>query len=452
MPTIKLGRRACAAIAPADRPMTWWDADLKGFGLLVRPTGARSWIVEYRPGAGGRNIAKRRVVLGDPEAMTPETARAAAKTMLAAVRLGSDPAQERSEARAAQSVSEIMDTWLTRHVNAKRKGTTASLYRQVVVTHIAPRIGARRAISVVRQDIARLHDEIASEGREERQKTRSRGDGPVRGGTYVANRTLAIISSAWNWAMKVGLLPEDHRNPVTGIEKFREISRDRFLTTNELARLGAALRDAGSVGLPWQVDVLKPASKHTPKINQRTVLPPHIVAAFQLLIFTGARLGEILKLEWSQVDLGRAMLFLPDSKTGTTAILLAAPAASVLADLPRLGRYVVASESAGTSEEQPRTDLKKPWRLITRCANLDGLRIHDLRHSYASVGAAGGIGLPLLGGVLGHADPKTTQRYAHLANDPLRRAADLIAANLSASLFPDQLGHRPATDACPLVD
>jgi integrase len=139
-------------------------------------------------------------------------------------------------------------------------------------------------------------------------------------------------------------------------------------------------------------------------------------------------------LRWEHVDLERGLLSLPDSKTGKKAIVLNAPAMTVLAGLPRIGAYVIAGEDAGTDKEKPRADLNKPWRSIARRAGLHALRIHDLRHTHASFGASAGLGLPIIGKLLGHARATTTQRYAHLDTDPLRRASDHIGARLAAAL------------------
>ena len=147
---------------------------------------------------------------------------------------------------------------------------------------------------------------------------------------------------------------------------------------------------------------------------------------------TGCRLNEILKLEWSQVDLERGFLRLPDSKTGKKDVILGAPALKVLADIPRVkgNPYVIVGEANG----KPRSDLKRPWRRIIAHAGLSGLRLHDLRHSFASMGAASGMGLPIVGKLLGHASPSTTARYAHLADDPLRRASDSISGSIAAAM------------------
>lgn len=440
MPTIKIGRRTVAAIQRPERPTFYWDEDLSGFGLLAQPSGSKTWIVQYRAGAGGRGASTRRVTLGPVnDAMPAEKARDMAKTMLAKVRLGADPAAERAEERKAESVQEIMDAWLRRHVDSKRKESTAALYRQIINTHIIPALGTKRALAVTKQDVARLHEAVATKERKKRKaeaKPRASRE-TSRGGTYVANRVLALVSAAFNWAADAGLLPDGHCNPAVGIEKFREQARERYLTSEELARLGAALHEAETTGIPWQIDESEPNAKYVPKKNRATVLTPHVVAAFRLLIFTGARLREILNLRWADVDLEREVLFLPDSKTGRKTVFLSAPAVEILESLRRVGSFVIASESAGMAEEQPRHDLKKPWALVTRRADLSGLRIHDLRHSFASFAVGGGVGLPLLGGLLGHADVKTTQRYAHLANDPLRRAANATAETIAGALHGD---------------
>jgi integrase len=436
MPTLKLGRRTVAAIAPGPHTVTYWDSELAGFGLRVFPSGKASWICEYRAGAGGRGAAKRRLTLGTADdTMTPEAARSAARDVLARVRLGADPAAERAEERAGETVKDVAEAWFKRHILAKRKASTAAHYRQVLETHIYPRIGAKRAVAITRQDVARLHSDIAEKGEEARKPTaRKRASRTTtRGGKYVANQAVRILSSIYNWAADTGFVPEDHRNPVARIEKFEEVGRERFLSREELARLGAAIAEAETVGIEWAVDESRPNAKHIPK-HRRTVITPHVAAALRLLIFTGMRLREVLNLEWGHFDRQRRMLLLPDSKTGKKAVVLSDPAFDILISLPRIGRYVIASESAGLADEKPRADLKKPWRLVTQRAALAGLRLHDLRHSFASFGAGGGLGLPLIGGLLGHADPKTTARYAHLATDPLRQAANAIAGSIAVSL------------------
>lgn len=222
----------------------------------------------------------------------------------------------------------------------------------------------------------------------------------------------------FSFGFRRGLLEND-QNPARGIDKFREQHRERFLSVDELVRLGAAIREAETVGVPWQTDPAK-KTKHLRKANRETIISEHAAAALRLLIFTGARLREILHLKWEHVDFERGLLLLPDSKTGKKTIVLNGPALAVLSALTRVGAYVIAGDSAGTDEEKPRADLKRPWAVVTRHAGLEGLRLHDLRHNFAAFGAGGGMGLPIIGKLLGHSQPQTTARYAHLDSDPLR--------------------------------
>jgi integrase len=227
-----------------------------------------------------------------------------------------------------------------------------------------------------------------------------------------------------------GVLPEN-TNPCRRIQRYREEVRERFLTTEELQRLGDALREAETVGVPWEVDLRKRGAKHLAKeANRRTIISPHAAAAVRLLLFTGARLREILGWRWEWIDLERGVIFLPDSKTGKKSVVLAAPATAVLGNLIRTGGYVI----AGNDPEKPRADLKRPWAMIAKRAGLSGVRIHDLRHSFASVGVGAGLGLPIIGKLLGHSQVQTTQRYAHLELDPVRRGADFIAGRLAAAM------------------
>jgi integrase len=183
--------------------------------------------------------------------------------------------------------------------------------------------------------------------------------------------------------------------------------------------------------LPWPRQPGRLLSKHDRKSdNRRTILSPHVAAAFRLLLFTGCRLREILGLRWKEVDSERGLLLLADSKTGRKTIVLNAPALRVLAEVPRIGEFVI----LGDNPLKPRADLHKPWDLIRYHARLDDVRVHDLRHTHASIGAGAGLGLPIIGKLLGHKHTDTTARYAHLDADPLRRASDRIGSSIAAAL------------------
>ena len=223
-------------------------------------------------------------------------------------------------------------------------------------------------------------------------------------------------------------------SPSVGLNRFKESHRERFLTGEELERLGSAIREAETNGIPWSVDESRPNSKHVPRTKRFSRIAPAAAAALRLLLFTGCRLREILHLRWEHVDFERGCLFLPDSKSGRKTVILNAPALAVLNALERVGPYVV----SGDDPAQPRNDLKRPWDAVTKRAGLVGVRLHDLRHTYASFGAGGGLGLPIIGRLLGHAQTATTARYAHLDNDPLRRASEAIAARIAAALEGNQ--------------
>lgn len=402
MATIKLTARGIAGL-PAG---IYYDETLKGFGLRVGAT-VSTFFAEYRPGAGGRQVAKRRHKIGTADKLSADQARSAAQKILAGVALGSDPARLRLEERNARAFAVVAAAYVEEHARAKRKASTADFYNYLLDLHVIPRIGTKRFVEVTRADIGDLHGAIAKSS-----------------GKFVANRALAVVSAIFNWT------DPDGKNPARGIERFREDGRERFLSTDEMKRLGKAMVEAETIGLPHSAS----ESKHAPKSKNRTIYGPHAVGAIRLLLLTGCRLREVLDLEWSSVDAVRGLLFLPDSKTGRKTVVLASAAQEVLKGLPRVGRFVIAGRNAGMPNEQPRADLKKPWAAILKRANLTGIRLHDLRHSFASVGAGAGLGLPVLGALLGHKGAKTTSRYAHVAVDASRRAANAIAGQIATAL------------------
>ena len=410
MPVQKLTKRVIDAIAPVEKPTVFYDSDLTGFCLKVLPSGTKRWCVEYRSGAGGRSVGKTRMVLGSTSAMTPDQAREAARKLLASVALGQDPARKRSSERAMPTFAEFAERYLTEEAEAKLKPRTVVNYRIYLRKHAAPLLGTRKLDALDSADVSKLHRKIG--------KTTP----------MTANRVVEFVGSVFRYAAICGLVAKGH-NPASHVQAFREQRRERFLSSAELGRLGDAIREAETVGIPWVVDKDQPNAKHIPK-NGRTKIGPHVAAALRLLILTGARLREILELKWEYVDLQRGLLLLPDSKTGQKAIILNAPAVAILEKLPRVDDYVIASDIAG----QPRHDLNKPWKLVSTQSGLAGVRIHDLRHTHASYGAGAGLGLPIIGKLLGHSEPATTARYAHLDNDPLRRASNEIAAQIGRAM------------------
>jgi integrase len=326
------------------------------------------------------------------------------------VRLGDDPAAERSVARKAETLSDLLTSFMDDHIRAKRKARTAKLFQGYVDNHIEPALGTRKAPFLTRGDIERLHKAIG------------------RTHPVTANRVLALIAAAYAYGLRSSHLPERITNPASGIERFREQVRERFLSEEAPAswRGNPGSRDGRcSLGQTKQLKARPPSPE-----NRVTNIGPHAAAALRLLIFTGARQREILDLQWEQVDLQRGLLFLADSKTGKKTIVLGSAALAVLGALPRVGKFVI----AGADNEKPRADLQRPWALVSKRADLAGLRLHDLRHSFASVGAGAGFGLPVIGKLPGHSNSKTTERYAHLAADPMRRASDAINGSIAKAM------------------
>ena len=409
---VKLTKQPLANLKPRAKPYIEYDTELIGFGVAVYPSGVKSWVCEYRPHGGGRGIAKKRVTLGKTSQLTPDQARKGAADLLAAVRLGGDPAQEKMERRSSVTVGQLIDLFDAQYVGPMLKpGTTVS--HRIALEELRRAHGALKATALTRAHVAVLHFRMA--------------DRP-----YAANRAAAVWSKAFAWAADAGLIPEGH-NPARGIRKYREQGRERFLTSEELARLGKALREGETVGLPYSVDETKPTAKHAAKSDHRRVkIDQYATAALRLLILTGARLREILHSKWEQLDVERGLIFLADSKTGKKPLYLSAAAQKVLADVPRVegNPYVI----AGAKDGAPRSDLKKPWAAISRAADLEGVRLHDLRHSFASFGAGASLGLPIIGKLLGHTQAGTTARYAHLDADPMRRAVETIGATISAAM------------------
>jgi integrase len=409
MSIARITKRTIDALKPTTREFTRWDDAVAGFGIRVRPSGAKSFVVVYRAGPG-RGARVRRFTIGNVGKITPDSARARAKAILGAVAMGDDPADRKATERDVPTVAELADRFLADHVRVKRKASTEERYRDILHRIVKPELGATKADKLTRMQLTRLHSSLART--------------PVQ-----ANRMLAVVGSMYAFGSRIGLLAEGV-NPARRIDKFKESRRERFLTADELKRLGKAIRRAETTGVPWIVDHLNQNTKHVPKTRRFTPIAPSTAAALRLLLFTGCRVGEILQLRWDYVDVGRGCLFLPDSKTGRKTIVLNAPALSVLNALERIGPYVI----PGEDPQQPRTDLKRPWAAVTRAAGLTGVRLHDLRHTYASFGAGSGLGLPIIGRLLGHSQAATTARYAHLDNDPLRRASEAIAGSIAAAL------------------
>ena len=358
----KLTKRTVDSAQPGPARYILWDSELKGFGLRVETSGTKTYLVRYRTRRIGAEARKRFVTIGRHGVLTAEKAREIASATLLAVVGGADPAGDRSAGKQRPSVRSLFDDFMRLHVEPKLKPKTAEAYRSAFRLYVLPEFGSLAADDLTPKDLLKLHSKLA-------------------GRKVTANRILTAVSAMYGWAQAKGFGPKGH-NPAFGIERYSETKKERFLSVAELDRLGTAIREAETVGIPWEVDEAQPNAKHTPKADKRqTPISPQAAAALRLLLFTGARLREILHLQWGHVDFGRAALFLPDSKTGKKTIYLNGPALTVLDGLPRSGTYVFPGEPRAGKKgpakkaEQPRHDLKRPWEGIRRMAGLEGVRL-----------------------------------------------------------------------------
>ena len=391
----RLKQRTIEALRPRPGPQyVAWDGELRGFGVRVSPAGTKAFIVKYRLATG----RVRWATLDRVGVIPLDQARRRARQLLGVVAGGDDPLERQDVDREAPTVAAVADCFVREHVEARRKPSTGRLYRLALDAHIRPAFGPLAIADLRRADVLRLHHRL-------------------RATPYLANRVLAVLSKLLNWAEDAGYWPGGS-NPCRGVEKYPEPARQRYLSPAELKRLGAALRIA----------------------ERYDAISPSAITAIRLLLLTGARVGEVLSLRWAEVDLAGGALHLPDSKTGRKTILLSAPAVDVLTRWPRFATspFVFPGEGHGASNGPHRVSLAAPWAWVRRRARLADVRLHDLRHSFASVAVSNGHTLPVIGALLGHTQAATTHRYAHLMDDPLRAASDATAASIQAAL-----GRRP---------
>ena len=383
----KLTKRVVDQIVPGETDAMHWDDELKGFGLRVWPSGRKVYMVMSR--VKGR---LRRITIGPHGPVTPEQARIRAHEILSEAKAGRDPAKELDQARKSPTMKGLGERFLKEHVAVRCKPSTQAEYKRSVELFINPKIGTRKVTDIERQDIAELHHGLCHI-------------------PYQANRTLGVLSKMFNLAEVWGLRP-DGSNPCLHVKKYVEKKRERFLSPEEFAALGKVLREVEQNGSETQ----------------------SAVNAIRLLMLTGCRLSEITTLKWDYVDIKACELRLPDSKTGAKVVHFGKTAADVLNSIKKLdgNPYVI----TGTKMVGSRlTDLQHPWRRIRTKAGLDNVRIHDLRHSYASGALALGEGLTMIGKLLGHTQVQTTARYAHLANDPIKSAAGRVSDTIGAAML-----------------
>jgi integrase len=400
----KITKRAVDEALPTAAKYMVRDTELKGFVLIVYPNGVKSYALDYRAG-WGRGAPKRRYTIGrHGSPWTPEAARKHAKKLLGRIEDGGDPATQREADRKILTFSELIDTYLAEGCSHK-KPTTLAADRGRIEHHLRPLLGKLKIDRLSRADIERMRDAVTAGKTAETPE--KRGPGSIaRGGKGAAAQCVLLVGSLMKFAVDRGLRVD---NPAHGVKKAGVRKMERFLSETEIARLAEALEtDAAASGNPY------PA------------------AAIRLLMLTGCRRSEIIGLRWQDVDFERQCLRLPDSKTGQKIVYLNAPATLALNELPRVSGnpHVIVGARVGA----PLRGIDKTWFRVRGAAGLDNVRLHDLRHSFASVGAAGGLSLPIIGALLGHKHATTTARYAHLSADPLRAANDAVGARIAAAM------------------
>lgn len=394
MPTIKISKSSIDKVRAADRDVLYWDVQMKGFGLKVTPKGKKTYICQYR--VIGQKNAKR-FTIGTHGIFTPDQARIEARKLLGLVANGQDPAEDKNLKKKELTVAQLCEQYLREGCSTKKPSTILT-DRGRITRHIIPLLGKKKVPDISRNDIKKFLRDIADGKTSTDVKTGKFGRAIVTGGKGTASRTVGLLGGILSFAVDIGLIES---NPVHGVKKFSDKRCDRFLSEQELLSLGKALRKAASEGAN-----------------------PNSIAILRLLIFTGARKGEIESLKWHEVDFERGSLRLDDSKTGQKIIPLNAGALQTLAMLPKFEGidYVFpAANGQGYFVGTP-----KIWRKIRTIAGLTDMRMHDLRHSFASIAVSAGTSLPIIGALLGHRDSTTTQRYAHLSDDPLRNASELV--------------------------
>ncbi len=375
------------------------DTETKGFMLRVNPNGRKLFYCYYRI-----NGVRRRPMIGEYPRLTVEKARDEAKRYLSEATLGRDLSLERQDLRASDTFETFAEMYM-KDAAKRVRGRTLEENQRRIDLHLIPALGPKKLTTITKSDMTRLHHRLA----EKRPLQVTDGAGNVKqsktkttGGHINANRCLMLLRAMFNTAERWGVVPEGS-NPCRHVELFKEKPRERYLNPEEFKRLAEALAwaEKGNHATPWAI------------------------AALRLLIMTGCRLREILDLRWEYVDAGSKCLRLPESKTGAKVIHLNAPALEVLTTLYQLrgkSPWVIQGHVRG----QQLINLTKPWYRIRAQAGLPDLRIHDLRHCFAGVGASLGLGLPIVGKLLGHTQGRTTERYANLAPDPVQAAAEKI--------------------------
>ncbi|MBX9911762.1 MAG: site-specific integrase [Beijerinckiaceae bacterium] len=407
----KLTKRLIDLAEPGPARSFLWDTELRGFGLIVQPSGVKSFVVQYRNAAG----RTRRMTLGRYGTLTVDEARRRARAELVDVASGEDPAASKRAYREAPTLNDLFDRYVEEHVSAHNAASTAKDVAAMLRTHLRPRVGAIKANDFSRADAAKLHAAL--------RKTPRR-----------ANHVLAILSKTLALAEVWGVRPVNS-NPCGSIARFPETQRKRFLNAEEVQRLGDALVEAETVGLPWQIKA--EGSKHLPPENdRRTLLSWQTVGAVRILLLTGARLSEILRLAWTDVDAGAGTLALPDRKGGARVPHpVNAAALAVIAALPRAKKAVyVFPRDDDPKQPVSKEALESAWARVRWRAGIPDVRLHDLRHTVGTYASQAGVSSFIVRDLLRHSNITMTGRYANFDSDPVREVANKVGTRIETAL------------------
>jgi len=381
MPKVKLTKTSVDKLSAMDADVIYWDELFPGFGVRVKASGVKSYVIQYRNRETGRS---RRKTLGQHGPLLSfNQAKELAKGYLSDVVRGHDPVATAGATRNAPTVANLSDDYLAKHAIPKKRPKSVQEDQSMLNRVILPKIGRLKVAEIQHQDIQSLHNAMHQT-------------------PYRANRVLSLLSKMFELSIRWGWRTD---NPVRGIEKYHEEKRFRWLSDLELSKLTKAL-DAHP--------------------NQKAA------NAIRLQLLTGSRIGEVLTAKWQDFDLDRGVWVKPSHHTKqkkTEYLPLSGAAIQLLSVMHEVG---FASELLfpGKDPEKSLYDLKRFWRSIMQTANIENYRIHDNRHTYASQLVSSGMSLAIVGRLLGHTNPMTTQRYAHLADDPLREATEIMAEKM----------------------
>ena len=380
-----ISRRTVEALPVGEREAVFWDHELLGFGVRVYPSGRKVYLVQTR--SGGKS---KRVTIGRHGVLTAEQARRKAAQLIASIKSGEELVRPQSPPDAGPTIAEVAERYMKEHVAVRCKPSTARGCRYALDKYLLPVFGARPLGTIGREEVSALQYRL--------HKTPT-----------MANQVVVLLSRLFNTAEAWGIAPEGG-NPCRFVQKYKERSCERFLSEEEFRRLGCVLDEMETAG----------------KVSASAV------AAIRLLMLTGCRRGEILTLRWEDVDLEAGELQLRDAKTGARQVALSPAAVRVLSGIPRVGHnpWVIAGRKPGARL----ATLNASWLVVRARARLEDVRLHDLRHSFASRALALGESLSMIGKLLGHRKVQTTARYAHLAQDSVKASAARIAESLRADM------------------